>query len=44
METHKEQNNDDFSAYLNPMLLILIKTYVDTYGVTEDEGEFLKEQ
>jgi hypothetical protein len=44
METRKAQNDDDLPAYLNQMLLISIETYVDTYGVTEDEGEFLKEQ
>jgi len=44
METRKAQNDDDLPAYLNPMLLISIETYVDTCGVTEDEGEFLKEQ
>jgi hypothetical protein len=44
METRKAQNDDDLPAYLNQMLLISIETYVDTYGVTEDECEFLKEQ
>ena len=44
METRKAQNVDDLPAYLNPMLFISIETYVDTYGMTEDEGKFFKEQ